>query len=71
MHKANDQIVNIATINNQSDLRRFELDDFFFIFAQIILMVFQVYLYKKNIPHRDCSEIGTISNYVFNKVFFL
>ena len=29
-----------------------------------------IFIYKKNIPHSDCSEIGAISKYVSNIAFY-
>ena len=47
------------------------LREFSFIFAYVIFMVFRIYLCEKNIPHRDCSEMGAISKYVSNIAFFI
>ena len=45
--------------------------EFCLIFAYVIFMLFRIYWYKKNIPHRDCSETGAISKYVSNIAFFV
>ena len=47
------------------------LREFSLIFAYVIFMVFRIYLCEKNIPHRDCSEMGAISKYVSNIAFFV
>ena len=47
------------------------LREFSLIFAYVIFMVFRIYLCEKNIPHRDCSEMGEISKYKSNIAFFV